>query len=76
MSASPVPVTSDKVCVSPASGSVALRLPTFVATGWFSATLAFDSALSVGASLTLVTVTVNAFWNVPPLPSSVCTRIE
>ena len=63
--------------MSPASGSVALRLPTFVAVGWFSATLALRQR-DVGRrlSLTSVTVTVNAFWNVPPLPSSVCTRIE
>ncbi len=33
-------------------------VPTVVPTGWFSATWAFDRARSVGASLTLVTVSV------------------
>ena len=31
--------------------------------------------MSVGASLPLVMVIVNCFSKVPPLPSSVCTRI-
>jgi hypothetical protein len=44
--------------------------------GWFSVTLAFESAMSVGASLTFVTVTVSCFSKVPPALSSALTRIE
>jgi hypothetical protein len=39
------------VCVSPASGSVADSVPTVVPAGWFSATLEFESAMSVGGLL-------------------------
>ena len=44
---------------------------------WFSAIPdKGDSTTFVGASLRLVIVTVRAFSNVPPWPSSVCTRTE
>ena len=35
-----------------------------------------DNDMSVGVLFTTVTATVNTFSNVPPFPSSVCTRIE
>ena len=43
------------------SGSVVLKVPTRVSAGSFSATLLFESATSVGASLTLVTLIVTGF---------------
>ena len=76
LSTEPVPATRLKLALSPASGSVADSVPTVVPDGWFSATLDFESAMSVGASFTFVTLTVNAFSNTSPPPSVTRTRIE
>ena len=61
-----------------ASGSVAASVPTVVPAGWFSATAAGDSVMSVGArfSETSVTVIANAFWNTAPRSSRTRTRTE
>ena len=58
MSVLPAPVTNVKVCVAPASGSVAESVPTVAFAALFSARLLADSAMSVGASFTDVTVMV------------------
>ena len=47
--------------VLPASGSVVLSMPTEALAPAFSAIVLLDRAMSVGASLTLVTVIVKAF---------------
>ena len=71
---SPVPATSVNVCVAPASTSVAVSVPTTALAPAFSAMLLTESARSVGASFTSVTVMVNDFAKVR-LPLSVaCTR--
>ena len=70
LSVEPVPLTNVYVCVSPASISVLLSVPTVVPEALFSATLLALSAISVGASFTFVTLMVNAFSNVKP-PASV-----
>ena len=62
--------------MSPASGSVVDSVPTAVATAWFSDTLALDSATSVGASFTLLTVIVSTFSTVSAPASVARTRIE
>jgi hypothetical protein len=49
LSVSPVPATSVKVNVSPASGSVALRVPIVVPEAWFSLIALLLSVISVGA---------------------------
>ena len=46
-----MPVANVYVCVSPTSASVVVNVPTTVPAGWFSATLALESARSVGAAL-------------------------
>ena len=58
--------TSAKLCVWPMSGSVAERPPIVVTAGSFSSIESFDSAMSVGASLTSVIEIVNSFSNVSP----------
>jgi hypothetical protein len=50
--------TSVNVNVSPVSGSVADNVPTVVPAGWFSATLEFERAMSVGAWLTITNAVV------------------
>jgi hypothetical protein len=76
LSSSPVPATNEKVWVAPVSGSVAVRSPTAVPTGWFSATVDGESARSVGASLASVIVIVNCSSTKRPPASVVRTRIE
>ncbi len=76
LSVDPVPATRLKLCVLAASGSVAESVPTVVPDAWFSATLVLDSPMSVGASLTLLTVIVNTFSNVSEPLSVLRTRIE
>ena len=49
--------------VLPASTSVVERFPTAVPEAWFSATVVEETLISVGASLTLVTVT-EIVWSV------------
>ena len=49
LSAPPAPGTSANVWLSPESWSLADSVPTVVPAGWFSATLVFESAMSVGA---------------------------
>ena len=61
---------------SPASTSVEEKVPTTVPADAFSATLDAESAMSEGASLTLVTVTVNCFSVVSPPASVERTRTE
>ena len=62
--------------VSPASTSVVASVPTVVPAAWFSGTVLVDRAMSVGPSLTLLTVIVNTFSNVSGPLSVVRTRIE
>ena len=62
--------------VLPASGSVVESAPTVVPEAWFSATLAAESAMSVGVSLTLVTVIVKTFSKSSAPWSVERTRIE
>ena len=60
----------------PGSSSVVESVPTVVPAGVFSATVVFESAMSVGRSLAFVTVIVNcSTLNSPPL-SRERTRIE
>ena len=70
----PAPVTKVKVCVAPASGSVAESVPTVAFAALFSARLLADSAMSVGASFTSVIVTVSTFSKVRLLWSVARTR--
>ena len=51
LSVSPVPLTNVYVCVSPASASVALNVPTAVPDAAFSATDVLLNVISVGAVL-------------------------
>ena len=69
-------VTTVKVWGWPASWSVALRVPMTVPAGSFSATDALLRAMSVGASLTLVTVMVKDFSKTLPAESVVRTLTE
>ena len=55
LSVEPVPLTSSKVCVDPASTSVAVNVPTIAFAALFSARLLADNAMSVGTSFTAVT---------------------
>ena len=74
LSVDPVPLTSVKVCVDPASTSVAVNVPTIAFAALFSARLLADSAMSVGASLTSVTVMAKAFSKNRPPASVARTR--
>jgi hypothetical protein len=74
LSVSPVPGTSVYVNVDE-STSVEVSVPTCVLVGWFSATVAGDSAMFVTGSEPSRTWTVNVCSRVPPCPSSVRTRI-
>ena len=69
-------VTTAKVWLCPTSGSLAPRVPMTVPDGWFSGTVLLESVMSVGASLTLVTVMVKDFSKKLPDESVVRTRIE
>ena len=59
LSVSTVPATSSKVCVLPASGSVAARVPMASPMPLFSAMELGFSAMFVGASFSSVIVMVN-----------------
>ena len=61
--------------VLPTSGSVVSKAADRGPAGWFSATLLADRAMSVGVSLTLVTVIVKAFSKDRPPWSVVRTRM-
>ena len=60
--------------VSPTSGSVVDSVPTTALAPAFSAIVLFDSAMSVGVSLTLVTVMAKAFSKNRPPASVLRTR--
>ena len=75
LSVSPVPAANVKVKVVPASTSVPLSVPTAAFAPPFSAIEVDDNAMSVGASLTFVTVIGNASAYVK-LPSLTWTRTE
>ena len=60
--------------VLPASTSVVAKLPTAVPEAWFSATEVEERLISVGASLTLVTVT-EIVWSVIEFTESVALTI-
>ena len=60
--------------VLPASTSVVERFPTAVPEAWFSATVVEETLISVGASLTLVTVT-EIVWSVIEFTESVALTI-
>ena len=61
LSTSPVPATSVYVKVFAASTSVVLRAPTAALGPAFSEMLEADNTISVGASLTFVTLITNDF---------------
>lgn len=65
----PVPLTKEKVTVSLGSGSVADKVPTVEPEAWFSAMLAEDKRMEVGASLVAVTLTVLVAGELPSVPS-------
>ena len=75
LSVLPVPETNVYVKVSPASTSVELSAPTVVPEDAFSATADTLKATAVGASLTFVTVIVNAFSKLKPSWSLVLIRM-
>ena len=62
--------------MSPTSGSTDESVPTVVPAASFSGTLALESAMSVGASLTPVVVIVSSFSNERVVLSVVRTRME
>ena len=62
LSVSPMPLTSVKVCVDPASTSVAVNVPTVAFTALFSARLFADRTISVGGWLGEVIEAVNVGW--------------
>src|SRR4051794_19225987 len=67
LSVEPAPATNVKVNVSPASGSVAVSVPTVVPAGWFSSMELGDSAIPAGAEPVGSTpVAVNASDGEPP----------
>jgi hypothetical protein len=76
LSVEPVPATREYVKVLPASGSVVESVPMAVPTALFSAMDVDESVISVGASLTSVTETVNQFSVVSPSWSVERTRME
>ena len=70
LSLPPVPVTRVKACVSPASGSTALSVPTTVPAGLFSETAVGASVRSVGASFGVTSHRMRWLVPVPPSHSS------
>ena len=73
LSVSPVPATMVYVKVLLASTSVVVSAPITVLAATFSATLVALNAISVGTSLTFVTVRVNTFSKLKPPWSVVLT---
>ena len=73
LSMNPAPATKVYVNVLPASESVVLSVPITVLAATFSVTVVALNAIAIGASLTLVTVMVNAFSKLKPPWSVVLT---